>query len=428
MIRAYITLRRAPQLAFAAIFFLLAICAPTARAQSGLLLGLNQPCGFQKHCVTPYSTLWIAPQGKTVQIMTLPDLIVPRETGFWRVGVRTYCTPEKDFNDSNQKWVPSLRDTLFALPVNQRPVVRGLLQCSKPINSPCTQNAIDISFVNSQYISLRNWAQYLCGVHPDGSDVWTVQHLGDPRHDPIAYASLEGAGANNVYQRRAVHSLVALNRFFQNQQNDEDKTLAKTGASTAESNQKTPESQLKLPAKNDVATLARLHSEYGDCFPRFNDTEWYINRGHGRWNALGGFDTKRLCGVWTKFPLPFHAAFAGPATTPISLATIKKQVPHAYDDYWSPNHRMLVVLSGKLTKIETYFEYPSQPTLKVFIPHGHNLGKPVITTRLKDGVQTVMAEWATGHYVAKWTKQLTRIKAQGVMKPRLIPPSKPTSR
>ena len=113
-----------------------------------------------------------------------------------------------------------------------------------------------------------------------------------------------------------------------------------------------------------------------------------------------------------------HAALAGPATMPISLNAIRKQVPDAYDAFWLPNQAMVVVLVG-LSKLGPGFTFPSQTSLKVFSPHGQDLGKPAITMSLMDFEGPVMAESATGSNVARWTTELTKIKAQGVVKPLL---------
>jgi hypothetical protein len=69
--------------ALAAVVFLSATCGSAAWAQSGLLLGLGRPC-LEGLCETVYRTLWIAPHGGRVQIVELPDLIVPRRaSGGW---------------------------------------------------------------------------------------------------------------------------------------------------------------------------------------------------------------------------------------------------------------------------------------------------------------------------------------------------------
>lgn len=96
-------------------------------------------------------------------------------------------------------------------------------------------------------------------------------------------------------------------------------------------------------------------------------------------------------------------------------------MPGAYDAFWLPNREMVVVLVGlnKPLQAETF---PSRSALEVFSPHGQDLGKPTVTMSLADFEGPVMAESATGSNVARWTRELTKIKAQGVVKPRLAAP------
>jgi hypothetical protein len=93
-------------------------------------------------------------------------------------------------------------------------------------------------------------------------------------------------------------------------------------------------------------------------------------------------------------------------------------VPGAYDAFWLPNQEMVVVLVG-LSRPLPGETSPSRTSLEVFSPHGQDPGKPTITMSLMDFEGPVMAESATGGNVARWTTELARIKAQGVVKPLL---------
>jgi hypothetical protein len=172
------------------------------------------------------------------------------------------------------------------------------------------------------------------------------------------------------------------------------------------------------------------------CFPKHDDKEWYIARNQGQWSAHGSFDTHRLCGDHVDFELPFHAAFAAPSKPPISLDTIRKNIPGAYDAFWSPGHEMAVVLidqddsslrmQGEPWPKELFLgTFPNHTTLKVFSPRGQDMGKPFITIQLKEFEGPVMAEWATGSNVVRWTAELVKIKAQGVVKPLQSSSSRP---
>lgn len=396
--------------ALAAVVFLSATCGSAARAQSGLLLGLGRPC-LHEPCETVYRTLWITPHGATVQIVELPDLIVPRRVGFWRIGVRTYCDPNKA-EDRDGNTVPWPRDTWFASPVSERPVVDGPVPCPAPVpDENCGGDSITVTFVNGDYIALEEREDTECGVHPDSSGTWTVRPLGDHGASPLAYSAIGGEGASDVYEQRAAHALM------ENDQGMRD-AGALPGDGDTEEDREIRKSNPQWSSMTEVQKVAALQTVDDGCFPQHNDGEWDIERIQGRWVANGAFDTHRLCGVYVHFELPFPAALAGPATTPISLNAIRKQVPDAYDAFWSPNQAMVVVLVGR-SKLGPGFPFPSQTSLEVFSPHGQDLGKPTLTLPLMDYEGPVMAESATGGNVARWTTELTKIKAQGVVKPRL---------
>ena len=395
--------------ALAALVFLWATCGPAAWAQSGLLLGLGRPC-LKWPCETTYRTLWIAPHGGTVQIVELPDLIVPRRVGFWRLGVRTYCDPN-GLEDHEGNEAPWPRDAWFAGPVRQRPVVYGLVPCPAHARDSCAGDSIAVTFVNGEYVSLEERETSECGMQSDASGTWTVRRLGDHLASPHAYSAIEGQGARNEYERRAAHALM------ENSQGMRD-AGAPLGESHTEEDREIRKSYPKWSSMTEEEKATAMQAVDDGCFPKHNDGEWYVERNRGRWVAYGAFDTHRLCGVYVRFELPSPAALAGPATKPISLNAIGKQVPDAYDAFWLPNPEMVVVLVG-LSQLGPGFTFPSRSSLEVFSPRGKDFGKPIVTMSLMDFEGPVMAESATGSNVARWTTELTKIKAQGVVKPLL---------
>ena len=325
--------------ALAAVVFLSATCGSAAWAQSGLLLGLGRPC-LEGRCETVYRTLWITPRGGTVQIVELPDLIVPRRVGFWRLGVRTYCDPNglTDLGGDDEPWP---RDAWFAGPVRDRPVVAGLVPCPAHVQEDsCASDIITLTFVNGEYISLEDREVTECGVHPDGSGTWTVRRLGDRGASALAYSAIEGDGTSGESARRAAHALM------ENDQGMMRDAGAVLGEGDTEEDREIRKSYPKWSSMTEVEKVAAMQAVDDGCFPKHNDGEWYIERNQGRWVAYGAFDTHRLCGVYVHFELPFPAALAEPAAMPISLDAIRKQVPDAYDAFWLPNRELVVVLVG----------------------------------------------------------------------------------
>lgn len=447
-------------LASVATCFLLAACGTRAHAQSGLLLGLSRSCD-EKSCEPPARSLWIAPQAGTLQIMELPDLIVPRKTGFWRVGTRFYCDPHELKNDPHRE--PSPDGALFAAPVNQRPIVYGVVQCPAHVQYLDTDSAtgdkvpygasgIDVSFVNEDYLSLNYWGRTDCCVHPDASHRSRVKRLGDLAKEsitygdiegPVAYGENEGSLASNDYEWKAADALLEnASRVF------DDGHKVPLGEGDTEEDKEIRENFPKWSLMAKVHKVIVMQTLNDGCFPKHDDKEWYIARNHGQWVAHGSFDTHRLCGGEVDFDLPFHAGFAAPAVGPISLDDIKKRITikdipdlktilGVKDMFWSPNHELLVVLVNTdkacisnpiriCNPRDLDPEYLDQTSLlQVYSPHGQDLGKPVISMQLKEFEGPVMAEWATDSNVARWTAELKKIEAQGVVTPLLSSSSHP---
>jgi hypothetical protein len=410
------------RLGFAAAFLLSATAGFGAQAQSGLLLGLENGCkNGNEPCAVPNRTLWIAPQSGRLQIMEIPDLIVPRKAGFWRVGIRTYC--EADWSDDlGGKKTYSLNDRWFAKPVDERPVVGGLVPCPgyAQVTDACGTFYTEISFVNGNYISLNESDDSTCGAHPSGSkssNVWRLDGSGD---NPVAFSTVEGRGGSDEYAQAATHALMVNDLKYREEDPDPGEKVAPLGLGNNSEDQDIRRKFPNWASMSEAERGAAMQEIFDPCFPNHNDTGWFIDRKNGRWTALGTIDTGRDCNGTVTFDLPFNTPFAGPASTPISLDEIRKQVPDAYDAVWSPKKEMVVVLTGQFKRNSITGESATVGTaIEVFLPHGQDLDRPVVTLRTDRATGPVMAEWATGSNVTRWTAQLTKIKAQGLVKPLL---------
>ncbi|MGD0097569.1 MAG: hypothetical protein ABSB60_13815 [Terracidiphilus sp.] len=430
--------------ASAVFCFFFVTCATAAEAQSGLLLGLSRSRD-EKGRDIPDRTLWIAPQDGKLQIMELPDLIVPRKTGFWRVGTRFYCDADEVKNHPHKE--PSPNGAFFAAPVSERPTIYGVVQCPAHVqyldtegicgdDVPDGASGVDISFVNGEYVSLNDWWRTDCGGHPDGGSEPIVERLGDPSRTRIAYGEIEGQGAADKYARQAADALF-----------DNYYTLKTYGHRMPMGEGDTEEDAVirkSFPGwstMNDVEKVTALGTVDDQCFPKHDDREWQITRGQGRWTASGSIHTHRLCGGEVDFELPFHAKFAASDAGPISLDAIRNQIAikdlrdltpikGVIDVLWAPNHAFLTAfidMDGAC--ISNQFdvclprdsepEFAGKTLMQVYLPRGQVLGKPVISLQLKEFEKLVMAEGATGSSVARWTAALKKIEVEGVVKPML---------
>jgi len=123
-----------------ACFLVLLLALPATLAQQlssppsvvfpvGLLLAHviheRNPDAFGDISTVRYETLWIVRDASGAHIAAqLPDIIVPRKSGFWRMGIEHTCQlapAPKD--DSNNRGNISTADFPYAVPVGQPPVV-----------------------------------------------------------------------------------------------------------------------------------------------------------------------------------------------------------------------------------------------------------------------------------------------------------------
>jgi hypothetical protein len=143
------------------VIFLISICTPgvivgqrvsttkSVPATSGLLVGRIahqrdvQVLGFPS--LVQYETLWIVRDGTGAHIAaTLPDIIVPRKTGFWHVGIQHTCQfnpPTK--GDATDHGNISTVDLAYAVPV-EKPAILDL-------DSPLCEAATSARVLNVAY-------------------------------------------------------------------------------------------------------------------------------------------------------------------------------------------------------------------------------------------------------------------------------------
>jgi len=365
-------------------------------------------------CAVPNHTLWIAPHHGTVQIMEIPDLIVPRQDGFWRVGVRTYCDAvESDDDDSHDG--PVFDDTWFAGRVSERPVAQdlengaaeGLTTCPKDVkvDDSCGAESLAVAFVNGEYISFTGQGEQDCGgAHPGAGATGVVGRYDDYYLSPITYSAMEGRGASDTFQDAGALAQIE-NRVGYPEESGTLKQLR----------EKYPTWD-RMTVREKLAALEATVDDF--CGGEMNEQYWYFEREQGKWAAHSTVGLPHVCGDFLPFDLPFHPPFATSFTGPISLDNIRRLVPDAYDAIWSPKREMVAVLVG-LNK-PSGAKGPLHTSLQVFLPHGQDLGKPISTLATGTSIGPVMAEWATGPSVARWSAELTKIKAQGVVQPRLF--------
>ena len=113
------------------------------KSKSGLLLGLK----YKNPNINPnqskylYKTLWISSiNNKILPITQTKDLLLPRQNGFWKVGI------SKKIENGTYK------DVFWSYPINNSNPINPI---SKQIKYSKTEDGMDINFLGSNYVSLN---------------------------------------------------------------------------------------------------------------------------------------------------------------------------------------------------------------------------------------------------------------------------------
>lgn len=259
------------------------------RSKSGLLLGLRyeNPKGEVGPSKYSYKTLWISSvNDKILPIRETKDLLLPRQNGFWKVGI------SKKIENGDSK------DILWSYPINS-------VNPTKPINAKQikytkTEGSIAIKFVGSNYVSTD-----------------TVQNVNN--NDP------EKEYSNNKLKIFPMDNLLG-------------ESIKLTSILPREIAKSTlPGTLLNIPKNTQDEKLEKV------------DTNWGVIRRNGRWILRGRMETQiNSKHSFIDFDIPYATPKSLTTYDNLfpSFNEIKTKVPSAVDAYSSPNRDFVVVLTN----------------------------------------------------------------------------------
>jgi len=116
--------------------------AVSAQAQSGVLLGIH--ISNSASSGDTYKTYWItATTGEPRLAAVLPDLVLPRKDGFWRVGIYENSFSERyepgsliELGGTEARYFENQEAKLYAVPVGQIPKVDVTADDPQPASAP----------------------------------------------------------------------------------------------------------------------------------------------------------------------------------------------------------------------------------------------------------------------------------------------------
>ena len=371
------------RLAFA--FALLSGAAPASAQRSGLLLGFSGDSG--------YRTVWIAPvEGKVLALQVARTLIVPRKDGFHRLDVVRWCEvmreAEGPYSGPWRNEIDQVTDAKLGAAPPQPDSGSGHMACDSAARVVA---AARDSIARVDSIALRaaktaeDSSSHLNGSGDDESDVCYSRTVGITYASPRFWSTVfeEGSGENCNPGRET----------WSTQRHTADVDSGDGNTSLR---------KYLTPAR--ARAVARLwEREKGSCALQSSpDESWGVERALGEWQAA--------------FATSGATACAGQSGNEERGFSIVQRVPPpiAHRDPIDP---WLPLLRKSAMKLSDAFASPGGDVvigrdgdrLLVFAPRAGTLGAPVLSVDLGPKEKVVMAEWATGAFVDRWTKELSAV-------------------
>jgi hypothetical protein len=358
----------------ASLIVALALAAwPSAESQPlgdsiGVLIGLRNsidPFSQDKNPpeIDRLRTLWVpSPSaGNRVTPVELPDLLVPRRSGFWRVGVSGWCV-EQDYFDVDEKPSGSMTElfgSIVAAPQGTNPPDFKRGSCKRSDVHCVTESVATIMWVWPEYISVMDGGESSCGAHSGGSWVRSVKGLSDLQ--PVSVRTALGPSAETLF-RQAFEKARTEDRDFR--------------------------------AQSPIGDKREWADTCGDQAVTFDPRSWLIEREDGRWRLQGWTETHRLCGVGFDYAVDTDVSrIAGRRGDDASRwRALMTRWPELDDVHTSPDRRWTVIAAGEA----------------VMIFAGASLDREILRVPKARFEQLVMVEWATGSNVRRWNDEVIR--------------------
>lgn len=259
------------------------------RSKSGLLLGLRYKnpkveAGVSKYL---YKTIWISSvNAKMLPIDVTKDLLLPRQDGFWKVGI------SKKIENGDVK------DVLWTYPINSINHTKPINVNSKQIKYSKTEGSTVIKFLGSNFVSTDN-------IHEvNNNDSEKNYSNNQIKILPIDNLMAESIKLTSILGREIEKSTLP-GTLFNEPKNIQDKNFKKV------------------------------------------DDNWGVVRRSGRWILRGRMETSYREQSFMDFDISYATPKSLTTYDDLlpSFNVIKTKVPSAVDAYSSPNRDFVVVLT-----------------------------------------------------------------------------------
>jgi len=344
---------------------ILSLFIPHATAQAAVLIGLHIDDLDQANGQRPpsYRTFLITfRDGKAQLVADLPDLIVPRKDGFWRVGTLHKGPPGKY----------QAQEFVYVTPARSVPHAVGEYHPPNPDWSCSETDQATIEFVNPDLLSVSYFTEPACSLEVE------YQHGTyklDPLEKELDITSILGTSAWDA------------------------------------------EKKADAQAKSDHA-----FSDLSNCagISRADSSNWGIERSSRLprsetkgWVLVSDYTSPHVCGdggtYEIKFPIP--ESLTGPTYHANDLVSLLKSKA-AKDNYILPGEALLTPAGDFLVA----FGY--SPPVKIFAIKQQGIEpKPVLSASTNLEASVVMVQWALGKHVSEWEFELQSLQKTALPEP-----------
>ncbi len=348
-----------------------------------------------------YQTLWIIRDASSAHIVaSLPDIIVPRKTGFWRVGVEHACQVNPPAGDDRKDFSSvTTEDYGYAVPVEQTPTVETQFAACDLLTA---KRLFDDSY--------------------DQAGSVEAEQARDPK-------ALPGCGYRNLWFESVLPDFLSVAMF----QGDSELCDPRGGNIFKEFWVQNPDDAIpqmgpggqQIPFDflfGDAGHRAWIHAvsggkPEGDSCIADNPTEdisqtgWYLKHVKGAWRTLAFVQVGRVCVAYGDPKVTVPRTLTHTASLSVPWSDLEKQLPGIWDAYLSPDGSVLLAVQGKQAPVTN--EYQAE-TLTLFDFSSKKIGEKLLEI---PGSKVVMGEWATGRYVQAWNETLTLLQSRGLPSP-----------
>ena len=322
---------------------LLSVVSSQGAVTSGLLFGYNE--------AGAYKTLWVAPQnGKLSLVRQGKDVLVPRQSGWWRVGSNTSSAKGLENQQSTKQFI-------FANPASSSS--RGIPPKFDP---ECEeQETTDLLFVHEQYLAVENSGGGYCkgAAHPWAASTLQVRYL-DLVQKSGGTSSITSPEPNFVELTDAIDE-IAQDQFY----------------------------------RAGDAFYKKLTAEQQDTFEKSpKATNWALIRRNGQWVIRGRLGyayeaVRNACCIDFDTGVTTTTSLVGHDTLAVPWKTLQSQNKNIIDAFSSPKKDVLFTLEKKL--------------LTAYAVQNGKVGAVLLKVPFKNNVSPVMIEWANAGSVSRWT-------------------------